>query len=79
LDEALTYWCDDQRHLVCTPYSLENLHRMAEDLGIGRHWFHGNASYAHYDVPKRRQAEVTARCNLVDPRTILKIVKGKYP
>ena len=77
--EGLTYVCDDARHIVCLPYSIENLHRMAADLGIHRCWFHRGASYAHYDIPKRRIAEVTAKCRVVTSRDILAIVKGTYP
>jgi hypothetical protein len=35
----LTYYCDNLRHLVCVPYTIANLHRMAEDLGIKRCWY----------------------------------------
>lgn len=52
--EELKYCCDEARHLVCLPYTVDNLHRMAEDLGIKRCWFHKD----HYDIPKRRIAEV---------------------
>ena len=45
---------DDQRHLIAVPYSLENLHRAAEQLGIKRCWFHKD----HYDIPKRMVADV---------------------
>jgi uncharacterized protein DUF4031 len=61
------YLVDRRRHLVCLPYSIENLHAMAADLGIKRCWFHRD----HYDVPKRRAAEIRARCELVDSRTIV--------
>jgi hypothetical protein len=37
-------WC----HLVAD--SLEELHRFAQDLGLKRAWFQGNASLPHYDV-----------------------------
>lgn len=67
----LKYYCDNARHLVCLPYSVENLHRMAEDLGIKRCWFHRD----HYDIPKRRIAEITAKCEVVSGRRILEIVK----
>ncbi len=70
----LTYVCDDARHLVCLPYTVENLHRMADELDIKRCWFHRNASYAHYDIPKRRVDEIKAKCLVVDRRTILRIV-----
>jgi hypothetical protein len=73
----LTYYCDDMRHLVCVPYTVENLHRMAEDLGIKRAWFHVGASYPHYDIPKRRIAEIQAKCTVISPRQLLAIVKGK--
>jgi len=66
------------RHLVCVPFSVENLHRMADDLGIRRCWFHrgGAGRFPHYDIPKRRVAEITARCELVSAREILAIIKG---
>lgn len=58
------------RHLVCKPYSIENLHKMAEDLNIKRCWFHKD----HYDIPKRRIKEIQAKCELITPREIAKIV-----
>lgn len=71
----LTYYCDGvKRHLVCIPYSVENLHRMALDLRIGKHWFHAGEK-AHYDLPKTRIAEITSKCQLVNSRTILTIIK----
>ncbi len=73
----LTYVCDDARHLVCLPYSVENLHQMAVELGLKRCWFHRSASYPHYDIPKRRVAELSAKCRVVSSRTILAIVKGQ--
>lgn len=75
-EPELVFYCDDYRHLVCTPYTVENLHKMAETLEIKRCWFH-NGSYAHYDIPKRRIAEIQAKCKVVSGRDILKIVKGE--
>lgn len=76
MTEQLTYYCDKKRHLVCIPFSIENLHRMADDLKIKRHWFHAGASYPHYDIPKRRVAEIEAKCNVVSQREILFIARG---
>ncbi len=73
----MTYYCDDSRHLVCAPYSVENLHAMARALNIKRCWFHRGASYAHYDIPKRRIAEIMAKCQIVSAREILLIAKGE--
>jgi len=75
----VTYYCDRARHLVCVPYTVEGLHRMAADLGIARCWFDPNPKHPHYDIPKRRIAEVTARCTVVDSRTILRITRGEVP
>lgn len=68
----MKYICDNARHLVCLPYSLENLHKMAADLGIKRCWFHKD----HYDIPKRRITEITAKCEVVPSRAIVEIING---
>lgn len=67
----MTYYCDGLRHLVCVPYSIENLHLMAQDLDIKRCWFHKD----HYDIPKRRIAEIQARCRVISPQGIVRIVR----
>lgn len=72
--EKLEYFCDDSRHLVCVPYSIENLHKMAEDLKIHRCWFH-KSSHPHYDIPKRRIAEIQQRCRIISSRELLNLVK----
>lgn len=68
------YVTDGKRHLVCIPYSVENLHEMAADLGIGRHWFHKN----HYDIPKKRIDEISSKCTFVSSKDIVKIIRGTY-
>lgn len=73
----MTYFCDDKRHLVRVPYSVDNLHIMAEDLGINRCWFH-SGDKPHYDIPKKRIQEVTDRCTMVSPKEILKIITNEY-
>jgi hypothetical protein len=50
----MIYYCDNKRHLVCKPYSIVNLHKMAEDLKIKKCWFHNT----HYDIPKKRIQEI---------------------
>lgn len=72
----MKYLCDDQRHLICDPYSIEGLHQMAEDLDIKRCWFH-NTNYPHYDIPVKRIAEIQAKCILVKPREILLTIKSR--
>lgn len=46
---------------------------MAADLGIKRCWFHKD----HYDIPKRRIEEITAKCEVVSSKRILEIVRKK--
>lgn len=74
----MRFFSDDQRHLVCWPYSVENLHQMAQELGIKRCWFHAGR-LAHYDVPKTRREEIASKTEVVSSRTILTIIKGGTP
>lgn len=74
----MRYFSDNQRHLVCYPYSVENLHEMAKKLNIKRCWFHGGR-LAHYDVPMLRMATISYQTEVVSPRTIVDIIKGKTP
>ncbi len=71
--QTLTYLCDTKRHLVCYPYSKDNLHFMAHWLDIDRCWFHNN----HYDIPKKRIDEIMAKCQIVTTRNIVEIIHGK--
>ena len=64
------------RHLVCLPYSVENLHTMSSDLGIDRCWLH-SGKYPHYDIPKRRIKEIQDKCHkIVSAKVVFKIVRG---
>ena len=68
----MKYVTDGKRHLVCVPYSVENLHKMAKDLGIHRCWFHKD----HYDIPKKRIQEIESLCEIVSSKDIVKIIHG---
>lgn len=68
----MVFYCDNARHLVCVPYSIPNLHAMAQTLGIKRCWFHRD----HYDIPKLRIAEIQAKCTVIPSREIVRIIKG---
>jgi hypothetical protein len=73
----LRYFCDQSRHLVCIPYSRANLHTMAFQLGIGRHWFHGGR-LAHYDIPILAMDRIVDKCEVVSSKDIVRIIKGTY-
>ena len=68
----MRYLTDRKRHLICVPYSIENLHVMANELGIAKCWFHKD----HYDIPKRRIDEIESKCEIVSSREIVKIIRG---
>lgn len=70
----MIYLTDKKRHLICYPYSVDNLHRMAESLGINRCWFH-KGKYSHYDIPKRRKDEIEDKCYIVHSKMIVDIIK----
>ncbi len=71
----MKYYCDNMRHLICEPYSIENLHIMAKDLEINRCWFH-NSKYPHYDIPKRRILEIQQKCVVISSKKLLSIIAG---
>lgn len=70
----MIYLTDGERHLVCLPYSKSNLHKMAMELGIKKCWMHLD----HYDIPKRRIAEIESQCKIVSSRDIVNIIRGEY-
>ena len=76
---GIKFYHDAMRHLVCVPFSVENLHAMAEELGIKRCWFHASKDHPHYDVPKKRMATIGERSTLVRPRQVLAIIRGETP
>lgn len=68
----MKYVTDGKRHLVCEPYSRDNLRKMAEDLNLNKHWFHKN----HYDIPLRRKAEIEDKCEIVSTKEIIRIINS---
>ena len=67
----IRYVCDNNRHLICVPYSLDNLHLMAQALNLKRCWFHKN----HYDIPVRRIEEIQNKCQIVSSKEIVEIIR----
>lgn len=69
----LKYYCDNKRHLICIPYSVANLHIMANQLGIKRCWYH-HGKFPHYDIPKTRVEEISDKCTIVPQQQILRMI-----
>lgn len=69
----MRYLTDGKRHLICLPYTVDNLHLMAQRLGIRKCWFHKGRK-PHYDIPATRYDEITAQCEVVSSKEIVKII-----
>jgi len=70
----MMFYCDNSRHLVCSPFSVKNLHLMASELGIKKCWFHAGDK-PHYDIPQKRIDEIKAKCQVVSSKRIVEIIK----
>jgi len=68
----LRYLTDGKRHLICIPYTVDNLHLMAAELGIKRCWFHKD----HYDIPLKRIPEIESQCEIIGSKDIVRIIKA---
>ena len=68
----MEFLTDGKRHLICEPYGIENLHKMAEKLNIKKCWFHKN----HYDIPKRRIKEIEELCTIISTKAMIKIIQN---
>ena len=69
----MIFLTDRKRHLICSPYSIENLHKMAEMLNIKQCWFHKD----HYDIPKKRVQEIEALCKIISSKDIVRVIRGE--
>lgn len=47
---------------------------MANDLGIGKNWYHGG-KFPHYDIPKKRIDEIEKFCVKISSKELLTIIK----
>jgi hypothetical protein len=57
------YWC----HMASddlTDFGLEELHAMAEMLGLRREWFQDHPRHPHYDLPPHKR-ELAIECGAV--------------
>ena len=73
----MRFLCDDKRHLICEPFSIENLHKMAIELNIHRCWYH-KGKFPHYDIPKKRIEEITQKCEVISSKELLMIIKNNF-
>jgi hypothetical protein len=67
--EKLQFICDSNRHMVCQPFSVDNLHRMAASLHIDRTWFFDD----YYLIPGNRVQEMMALCEVRSPAEVAQI------
>lgn len=72
----MLYLRDNKRHLICYPYSISNLHKMALDLNIKKCWYH-KGNFPHYDIPKfkLKDPNFLNLVNLINTKDLLNIIK----
>lgn len=57
--------------------SLEELHEMADKIGVARKWFQGDASSPHYDICKaKRELAVTFGAKEVGRRELVEVIRS---
>lgn len=71
--------CDRHGRLVCVPFSIENLHRVARRLHVKKQWFSGPRRFPHYRVPISLMIEVRVRCEVASTRRVVEIIRSTYP
>jgi len=76
--QKLEYLTDGKRHLICRPYSVSNLHKMAKELNINKCHFElsKNGRKPHYDIPKLRKQEIELKCTFIKSKEIIKIINS---
>jgi hypothetical protein len=50
---------------------------MAQELGLGKMWYHNSNGKRHYDIPREpvRRKEIEDKCIMISTRDIIKIIK----
>lgn len=75
MEEHIIAICDNYRHLVCYPFTIDNLHTVAKRLNIKRCWYHAGNN-PHYDIPKRRKEEIMTQCIVFESKELLNLIRG---
>jgi hypothetical protein len=82
--EAVSVYVDESQHpyrrmVMCHMIAdtLDELHAMADRIGVARHWFQANASTPHYDICKSKRAlAVAAGAIEVDRDQLVAIIRS---
>jgi hypothetical protein len=70
------YLCDQNRHLICLPYSLEHMKQMAFELQLKRKALSKVPNKRFYRIPFERLEEIESQCEVVPAWRILEIISG---
>jgi hypothetical protein len=68
--EQKLFLTDGRKNLICVPYSVENLHSMAMELGIPTRFFDRDK----YKIPDTIRDDVEDKCELVSSQTIFRTI-----
>ena len=77
-EEPLTYLCDQNRHLICLPFTWENMQRMAAELQLKRKTLSKVPNKRFYRIPFDRLLEIEYQCEVVPAWRILEIITAHH-
>lgn len=78
VDSAI-YKKPNGRKLYChmIAESIEELHKFASSIGLGKHLFHNGAKFSHYDLTaEQRQLAVSAGATQITSKTLVRIARN---
>lgn len=70
--DKLLYLTDGVENVICLPYSKENMHKMADDLGIKKSWFKND----RFKVTKEFLDENEDALETVLPTTLFRSIRN---
>lgn len=70
--DELLFLSDGRRNLICVPYSIENMKKMADELGIKKTWLKKD----RFVIPEDYFEVVETKCNIVSTQTLFRTLKG---
>lgn len=70
------YLCDQNRHLICLPYSQEHMKQLGAELVLKRRYLSKIEGKRFYRIPFDRVDEIENRAEVVPACRILQIITG---
>ena len=72
--DSLIYCLDDDLHLICMPYSDENIRMMAEHLKLVRNWL-VSGRHKYYEVPLHEAQRIASQTLRVSHGQLISVIE----